>query len=127
MYERYQDRGFAVLGFPSNDFANQDPGTDKQIGAFCRANYGVQFPMFSKVHVKGVEAHPVYTYLTTLPQPMGGPVEWNFQKYLIDRNGSVVARYAPSVDPADPTLVSDLERVLQQNRPGVPQVKLLQW
>jgi glutathione peroxidase len=112
IHERYREQGFAVLAFPSNDFAGQEPGSDREIGAFCRANYGVAFPMFSKVHVGGDSAHPVYAYLTSLPAPVGGPVQWNFQKYLVDRNGTVVARFAPSQRPTDPTVTAQIERLL---------------
>lgn len=117
LYERYRDRGFSVLGFPSNDFANQEPGSDREIGAFCRSNYGVEFPMFSKIHVAGEQAHPVYVYLTTLPAPIGGPVQWNFQKYLVDRRGRVVARYAPRLRPGNPKLVAEVERLLEEPVP----------
>jgi glutathione peroxidase len=112
LYERYRDRGFSILGFPSNDFGQQEPGDDAAIGSFCRANYGVEFPMFSKVRVSGSDAHPVYRYLTSLPEPIGGPVQWNFQKYLVDRNGAVVGRFAPSTRPEDPTLVAEIEGLL---------------
>jgi glutathione peroxidase len=114
--ERYRGQGFSVLGFPSNDFAGQEPGSDSEIGSFCRSNYGVEFPMFSKVRVKGADAHPVYNYLTSLPEPIGGPVQWNSQKYLVDRNGKVVARYAPRVVPQDPGLVGEIERLLSEPR-----------
>ena len=120
LYERYRERGFSVLGFPSNDFGNQEPGSDREIGAFCRANYGVEFPMFSKVRVGGKEAHPVYAYLTSLPAPIGGPVKWNFQKYLVDRRGRVVARYESSVTPSDPKLVAEVERLLDEPVPPAP-------
>jgi len=118
LYERYRDRGFSVLGFPSNDFGNQEPGSEREIGAFCKANYGVEFPMFSKVVTKGDGAHPVYRYLRSLPEPVGGPVRWNFQKYLVDRNGQVVARFESAVEPEDPKLVAELERLLAAPRPG---------
>jgi glutathione peroxidase len=114
LFDRFRGQGFSVLGFPSNDFAGQEPRSNSEIGAFCRSNYGVGFPMFSKVHVKGIDVHPVYFYLTSLPQPIGGPVEWNFQKYLVDRNGAVVARYAPAVSPTDPDLVAEIERLLAE-------------
>jgi glutathione peroxidase len=112
LYENYRERGFSVLGFPSNDFAGQEPGSDAQIGDFCRANYGVEFPMFSKVRVRGSEIHPVYAYLVTRPAPVGGPVKWNFQKYLVDRSGQVVARFASGVRPDDAELVDEIERLL---------------
>jgi glutathione peroxidase len=112
LYERYRENEFSVLGFPSNDFGEQEPGDDRQIGAFCKSNYGVEFPMFSKVRVLGADAHPVYAYLTSLPKPIGGPVEWNFQKYLVDRSGNVVARFESDTEPDDPALVAAVERLL---------------
>ncbi len=117
LYERYRDKKFSVLGFPSNDFGKQEPGDDRQIGAFCKSNYGVTFPMFSKVRVLGDDAHPVYAYLTSLPKPIGGPVEWNFQKYLVDRNGKVVARFEADTEPDDPALVSAIDRLLAAPAP----------
>lgn len=114
LYERYRENKFNVLGFPSNDFGEQEPGDDRQIGAFCKSNYGVEFPMFSKVRVLGADAHPVYAYLTSLPKPIGGPVEWNFQKYLVDRKGNVVARFASETEPNDPELVAAIERLLSE-------------
>ncbi len=113
IYERFRDQGFSVLGFPSNDFGDQEPGSDRQIGAFCRSNYGVEFPMFSKVRVRGDDAHPLYRYLTSRPEPIGGPVGWNFQKYLVDRTGRVVAHYNSGVRPEDRKLVSEIERLLK--------------
>ena len=112
LYERYGERGFSVLGFPSNDFGNQEPGSDAEIGAFCKKNYGVEFPMFSKVKVNGKDAHPVYAYLTSRPEPVGGPVKWNFEKYLVDRDGQVVARFPSRVSPDDPKLRQEIERLL---------------
>jgi glutathione peroxidase len=114
LYERYRKNKFNVLGFPSNDFGEQEPGDDRQIGAFCKSNYGVEFPMFSKIRVLGTNAHPVYAYLTSLPKPIGGPVEWNFQKYLVDRNGNVVARFESETEPNDPALVAAVERLLSE-------------
>lgn len=112
LYERYHERGLEVLGFPSNDFMQQEPGSDAQIGEFCRANYGVGFPMFSKIPVKGDDAHPLYAYLKSRPEPVGGPVEWNFQKYLADREGNVVARFSPRTEPLDDSITSEIERLL---------------
>lgn len=112
LYERYHERGFTVLGFPSNDFREQEPGTDAEIGAFCEANYGVAFPMYSKVRVQGDDAHPVYAYLTSQPAPIGGPVEWNFQKYLVDREGRVVQRFSPRTEPEAPEVVAAIESLL---------------
>ena len=113
-YDRYHERGFTVLGFPSNDFGNQEPGSAEEIGRFCQANYGVEFPMFSKVRVRGDDAHPVYRYLTSRPEPIGGPVKWNFQKYLVDRSGNVVARFDSGVTPSDPALTSRIEQLLAE-------------
>jgi glutathione peroxidase len=117
LYERYRARGFAVLGFPSNDFREQEPGSDAEIGAFCEANYGVEFPMFSKVKVKGDDAHPLYAWLTSQPAPIGGPVAWNFQKYLVDREGRVVERFSPRDEPGSPEVVAAIERLLAAPAP----------
>lgn len=116
LYERFQERGFAVLGFPANDFASQEPGTDPEIADFCRSTYGVRFPMFSKIHVRGDDIHPLYQMLTGQPEPVGGPVEWNFQKYLIDRQGRVVEKFTPRVVPEDPELVARIESLLETER-----------
>jgi glutathione peroxidase len=116
LHDRYRERGFAVLGFPANDFASQEPGTDAQIAEFCRSTYGVRFPMFSKIHVRGDEIHPLYRVLTSQPEPVGGPVEWNFQKYLIDREGRVVEKFSPRVPPEDPGLVARIESLLEAGR-----------
>jgi glutathione peroxidase len=109
MYTRYKDRGFAVLGFPSNDFLGQEPGSEKQIQAFCKLTYGVKFPMFEKVHVKGRDATPLYRELA---QETGTEPGWNFHKYLIDRQGRVVANFSPRTAPDDPALVAKLELLL---------------
>ena len=114
LYRKYEARGFVVLGFPSNDFKQQEPGSDAQIAEFCRATYDVQFPMFSKISVSGASMHPLYQTLTTLPSPIGGPVEWNFQKYLVDREGRVVAKFAPKTRPDDPALVAQIEALLAE-------------
>ena len=115
LYQDFRERGFTVLGFPSNDFGGQEPGNEKKIGAFCRANYGVDFPMFGKVRVLGDDAHPLYAYLEALPEPLGGPVEWNFEKFLVDRQGRVVARFPSRVKPEDDQLVAEIERLLSQS------------
>ncbi len=122
LYEKYRDRGFSVLGFPSNDFGAQEPGSDPEIGAFCKRNYGVEFPMFSKVKVKGDQQHPVYGFLTSRPAPVGGPVRWNFQKYLVDRSGRVVAQFPSAIEPMSPELASSVEELLaavESPSPGV--------
>ena len=112
LQRRYGPRGFVVLGFPSNDFKGQEPGSDAEIAQFCRATYAVEFPMFSKIRVTGPEMAPLYRTLTSLPAPLGGPVEWNFQKYLLDRSGRVVAKFPPRTEPDDPGLVAKLEALL---------------
>ena len=112
MYEKYRGQGFEILGFPANDFAGQEPGSDAEIAEFCRLNYGVEFPMFSKISVKGDGKHPLYQYLTGLPEPVGGEVQWNFQKYLVSRQGEVVAKFDPRVAPTDPKLVGKIEELL---------------
>ena len=116
LYRKYEPRGFVVLGFPSNDFKQQEPGSDAQIAEFCRATYDIQFPMFSKISVKGDAMHPLYKMLTSLPAPLGGPVAWNFQKYLVDRDGRVVAKFAPATKPDDPAFVAELEALLGEKR-----------
>jgi len=112
VYKRYRERGFAVLGFPSNDFGKQEPGSDEQIGKFCRMNYGVEFPMFSKCKVLGEDAHPLYRELESRPAPIGGDVTWNFEKYLVDREGRVVARFDPELEPEDPRITKRIEDLL---------------
>jgi glutathione peroxidase len=112
LQRKYGPRGFVVLGFPSNDFRGQEPGSDAEIAAFCKATYAVGFPMFSKSHVTGPGINPLYRALTSLPAPLGGPVEWNFQKYLVDRQGRVAAKFAPRTPPDDPALVAKLEGLL---------------
>ena len=114
LYSKYRDRGFVVLGFPANNFAAQEPGSDGQIAEFCRTAYDIQFPMFSKISVKGEDIHPLYKTLTTLPPPLGGEVLWNFQKYLLDRQGSVVAKFSPQTKPEDPALVAKIEALLAE-------------
>ncbi|WP_026694897.1 glutathione peroxidase [Peribacillus kribbensis] len=103
LYKTYKDEGFTVLGFPCNQFLSQEPGDDLEIQSFCRLNYGVNFPMFSKIDVKGSAAHPLFKYLTeNAPGVLGSKaVKWNFTKFLIDRNGEVVKRYAPQTKPGE--------------------------
>ena len=117
LYERYRDRAFSVLGFPSNDFGEQEPGSDREIAKFCRANYGVEFPMFTKCKVLGDDAHPLYRELASRPAPIGGDVTWNFEKYLIDREGRVAARFDPEVTPENPRIAKHIEQLLAVPRP----------
>jgi glutathione peroxidase len=102
LYKDYHDKGLAVLGFPCNQFGRQEPGTGQEIGAFCEKNYGVTFPMFGKIDVNGPGAHPLYQYLKTEKRGLFGTrnIKWNFTKFLIDRTGKVVARFAPNATPA---------------------------
>ena len=111
LYEQYKNQCFEVLGFPSNQFGGQDPGSNEQIGEFCQRNYGVTFPMFAKVDVKGPEAHIVFRYLTNNSKGvLGNGIKWNFTKFLINKKGQVVNRYAPTTKPE--TLIADIEQEL---------------
>ena len=113
LYESYSDNGFKVLGFPANNFGGQEPGTDEEIAQFCQANYGVSFPMFSKISVKGEDQHPLFNYLTSAENPdFTGDISWNFEKFLIDRNGNVVRRFKSNVEPMSEELVSAVEENL---------------
>ena len=112
LYAQYAARGFEVLAFPSNQFGRQEPGTAQEIAAFCERNYGVSFPVFAKIDVNGPDAHPLYQWLKSeKPGIFGiGRIPWNFTKFLISRNGQVVGRFAPNVDPA--RLSGEIEALL---------------
>ncbi|MCM8594275.1 glutathione peroxidase [Accumulibacter sp.] len=112
LYRRYAERGFVVLGFPCNQFGGQEPGGSEEIASFCRKNYGVSFPMFAKVDVNGDDAHPLYRHLKkAAPGLLGSEaIKWNFTKFLIDRQGQVVRRYAPAVTPG--VIGGDVEELL---------------
>jgi len=109
MYEQYRDQGFVVLGFPSNDFFGQEPGSEEQIEEFCRLTYGVEFPMFEKVSVKEDNAHPFYH---ALAEQAGTYPTWNFHKFLIGRDGEYIAQFSPRTKPADEQLVAAVEQAL---------------
>lgn len=109
LYRRYREKGFMVLGFPANDFGGQEPGSNKQIAQFCQLNYGVTFPMFAKTSVVGANANPLYRALAARTAK---PPRWNFHKYLLDRAGQPVAVFESAVEPADPQLTSQIERLL---------------
>jgi len=109
LYANYKDRGLIVAGFPSNDFGGQEPGTEKQIQKFCRLTYSVKFPMFEKTTVSGAEADPLYRHLLAVTGEAPG---WNFHKYLIDRDGKVVASFGSSTRPDDPQLIEAIEDLL---------------
>ena len=111
IYEQYHDQGFEVLAFPANNFGQQEPGTNAEIKGFCLTKYSVSFPLFSKISVKGSDKHPLYQYLTE-QSPFPGEVEWNFQKYLVDRSGRVVGRFHHRTKPLAPEVVNEIERVL---------------
>jgi glutathione peroxidase len=111
VYEQYHEQGFEVLAFPANNFGQQEPGTNAEIKGFCLTKYSVSFPLFSKISVKGSDKHPLYQYLTE-QSPFPGEVEWNFQKYLVDRSGQVVGRFHHRTKPASPEVVNEIERVL---------------
>jgi glutathione peroxidase len=114
LYQAYRARGLEVLGFPCNQFAGQEPGSDAEVKEFCALRYGVDFPLFSKIDVNGAGRHPLYAWLTGAeagPEP-AGDVKWNFTKFLVGRDGRVVARFAPKTEPRAPELVAALERAL---------------
>lgn len=113
LYEAKKGQGFVVLGFPANNFGNQEPGTNEEIAAFCAQNYGVSFPMFAKISVKGEDIHPLYARLTGQPAPIGGEIAWNFDKFLVDRSGRVVARFGPRTAPNDAALNEAIDRLLK--------------
>jgi glutathione peroxidase len=132
LYEKYRDQGLEVLGFPANDFLGQEPGTNDEILDFCTSTYAVQFPLFAKIEVTGPGKHPLYASLTeAAPHAQGDPeshrqrlreydipanedpeILWNFEKFLVGRDGSVIARFAPNVTPDDPQLVAAIEAAL---------------
>ena len=115
LQERYGDAGLTVVGVPCNQFAGQEPGTSEQIAEFCSTTYGVSFPLTEKVEVNGPGRHPLYALLTEAPDEHGrsGDVRWNFEKFLVDRAGSVVARFGPQVEPEAAELVGVLETALR--------------
>lgn len=113
LYEKYQEKGLVILGFPCNQFANQEPGDEQSISDGCLVNYGVTFPMFSKIDVNGKQAHPLFKHLKSkLPGTFGNSIKWNFTKFLIDAEGKPVKRYAPTTTPEK--IDSDLATALEQ-------------
>ncbi|MFI1193851.1 glutathione peroxidase [Micromonospora sp. NPDC020750] len=114
LHETYADRGLVVLGVPCNQFAGQEPGTAPEIGEFCQVNYGVTFPLTEKVDVNGPARHPLYAELVTTPDADGhaGDVRWNFEKFLVAPDGTVAARFAPTVAPDSPELRAAIEEIL---------------
>ncbi len=116
LHEKYKDQGLAILGFPANNFGAQEPGSDGEIATFCKKNYGVTFDMFSKISVKGDDIAPLYKQLTAgAGDPkLAGDVDWNFAKFLVDRDGKLVTRFKAKVKPDDPALVSAIESELKK-------------
>lgn len=112
LYAKYKDKGLVIVGFPSNDFGRQEPGTDFEILTFCQSKYNVTFPMMSKIKVKGKDKHPLYKAITEKPSPMPGEISWNFNKVLLDKSGKLAKRYKSSVGPGSKKLVQDIESLL---------------
>jgi glutathione peroxidase len=114
LQERFSDRGFSVVGFPCNQFGEQEPGTADEIQEFCSVNYGVSFPLFEKIEVNGPGRHPIYTELTAVPDAAGeaGDIQWNFEKFLVSPDGKIAGRFRPMTDPEDPELVAAIEASL---------------
>ncbi|HUU85714.1 MAG TPA: glutathione peroxidase [Phycisphaerae bacterium] len=118
MYQKYREQGLRVLAFPANNFLGQEPGTNKQIKAFCTTKYAATYDLFAKVSVKGQDICPLYKFLTEdTGEGIAGQVSWNFQKYLVGRDGKVLARFGPRVDPDDEKLTESVEKALAQPKP----------
>lgn len=111
LYEKYQSQGFEILAFPSNDFGKQEPGSNQEIQKFCDLRFKVKFPLFEKIDVKGKSIHPLYQYLTQ-ESPKKGFIKWNFSKFLIDKNGNVVDRFAPTTDPMSDKVTREIDSLL---------------
>jgi glutathione peroxidase len=116
LYTKYKDQGFVIAGFPANNFGGQEPGSNAEIGAFCKSKFGVTFPMYSKISVAGKDKAPLYQFLTdkAANPKTGGEIQWNFTKFLVDRNGKVIARFEPAVEPQSSELVSAVEAALKK-------------
>lgn len=113
LYDQYKDDGVVVLGFPCNQFGGQEPGSEEQIEEFCRLTYGVSFPMYSKIEVNGPDRHPLYTYLSGEQSPFPGKISWNFNKFLVGKDGKILQRYASKVEPLSDELVGDIKTALK--------------
>jgi len=114
VYEKYKDQGFVILGFPANNFGAQEPGTNEEIKTFCTRKYNVSFPMYAKISVKGDDQAPLYGYLTKeTPAGIKGEIQWNFTKFLVDRNGNVVQRFEPAVTPDSKEMTAAIEKQLK--------------
>jgi len=115
VYEKYKEQGFVIVGFPANDFMAQEPGTNEEIKTFCSTRYNVKFPLYSKISVKGEDKAPLYRFLTdTSANPKtGGEIKWNFTKFLVDRNGKVIARFESPLKPESPEVTAAIEKALK--------------
>jgi len=116
LYEKYREKGFEVLAFPSNDFGGQEPGSNSEIKLFCTEKYEVKFPLFAKIPVKGEDKHPLYVFLTDPERnpESGGEIKWNFTKFLVDDEGKVIRRYESKVKPTDENVAKDVEKALDE-------------
>jgi len=112
IYEKYKEKGFVILGFPANNFGQQEPGSDTEIKTFCETKYNVTFDLFSKISVKGDDQHPLYQYITK-ESPFPGDVKWNFQKYLVDRKGNIVAMFSSRIKPTAENVIQQIEFLLK--------------
>lgn len=114
LYEKYKSQGFVIVGIPANNFMSQEPGTNGEIKTFCRSKYNVQFPMMAKVSVAGADKAPLYQYLTSEEKnpKTGGEIKWNFTKFLVDRDGKIVARFEPATTPEDPYVSAAVQQAL---------------
>ena len=115
LYVKYKDRGLVLAGFPANNFGGQEPGSNAEIGAFCKSKFGVTFPMFSKISVKGPDKAPLYKFLTdqAASPKTGGEIQWNFTKFLVDKNGTVLQRFEPAVEPDSREVIAAVEAALK--------------
>ncbi len=111
LYDQYKDRDFVIIGFPANNFMNQEPGSNEEIAEFCSVNYGVTFPMMEKISVSGKKIHPLYKYLTK-ESPHSGKITWNFNKFLLDQSGEVVNRFSTRTKPKSEKITSEIEKLL---------------
>jgi glutathione peroxidase len=116
LYAKYKDHGFVIAGFPANNFGAQEPGTNAEIGAFCKSKFGVTFPMYSKISVAGKDKAPLYQFLTdkAANPKTGGEIQWNFTKFLVDRDGKVIARFEPAVEPQSKEVTAAVEAALKK-------------
>jgi glutathione peroxidase len=115
IYEKYKDKGFVILGFPANNFGSQEPGTNEEIKTFCSSKYSVTFPMYAKISVKGADIHPLYQFLTDKQAnpKTGGDIGWNFTKFLVGKDGKVIARFESAVTPESPEVTGAIEKALK--------------